>query len=215
MRLNWLTERRKLRELVPLENNPFGKISVENKDRLRQKIRKLGIFEIPTIDINNELLTFNKRYHLLCELESLEFEIDVRVPERPLSDGERKEIIISSNIHEGEWDKQILEELYTEIDLEDIGLDIGGVDDLVGQQDDALEALGFEDGQEPEYQIVPRFSEKYDAFVIISDNEIDATHVAELLGVKNAKCYKTEHIGRTHVIRAYDFLEQLNKAKKP
>jgi hypothetical protein len=61
MKLSWHTESRQIKELIPLENNPFGKIDSVKRKRLQAKIESLGLFEIPTIDANNELLTFNKR----------------------------------------------------------------------------------------------------------------------------------------------------------
>lgn len=66
--LEWKTESRCLKDLKPLERNPFGKINREKKKRLENKIKRLGVFEIPTIDLNNDLLTFNKRYHILLAL---------------------------------------------------------------------------------------------------------------------------------------------------
>lgn len=123
-KLTWYTEKRRLKDLIPLEKNPFGKITEEKKTRLKNKLDTLGVFEIPTIDTNNELITFNKRYHCLLILWDENAEIDCRIPSRQLNENERKEIIVSSNIHEGEWDIEILEVDYTNIDLVEIGLDI-------------------------------------------------------------------------------------------
>lgn len=121
--LTWRTEQRKIKELVPLERNPFGKINREKKKRLENKITRLGVFEIPTIDLNNDLLTFNKRAHILVALGRGEETIDVRVPERPLTEDERKEIILASNVHEGEWDELILKEDFSDIDLGEVGVE--------------------------------------------------------------------------------------------
>jgi hypothetical protein len=126
--LTWITEQRKIKELVPLERNPFGKINREKKKRLENKITRLGVFEIPTIDLNNDLLTFNKRAHILVALGRGEETIDVRVPERPLTEDERKEIILASNVHEGEWDELILKEDFSDIDLGEVGVDLSALD---------------------------------------------------------------------------------------
>ncbi len=128
MDLNWHTEQRLIKELIPLERNPFGKINREKKKRLENKINRLGVFEIPTIDLNNELLTFNKRAHILMALGRGEETIDVRVPGRELTKDERREVILASNIHEGEWDGLILEEDYSDINLDEMGLDLEGID---------------------------------------------------------------------------------------
>jgi len=126
--LVWKTEQRKIKELVPLERNPFGKINREKRKRLENKIKRLGVFEIPTIDLNNDLLTFNKRAHILMALGRGEEMIDVRVPIRQLTSDERKEVILASNVHEGEWDGVILNEDFSDLNLEEIGLDLEGLD---------------------------------------------------------------------------------------
>jgi DNA modification methylase len=126
--LDWKTEQRRIKELVPLERNPFGKINREKRKRLENKITRLGVFEIPTIDLNNDLLTFNKRAHILMALGRGEEIIDVRVPTRALTSDERREVILASNVHEGEWDGLVLEEDFSDINLEEMGVDLRGLD---------------------------------------------------------------------------------------
>lgn len=75
--LVWHTEQRTVGELIPLERNPFGRIRRAAKKRLESKIKRLGVFEIPTIDRNNDLLTFNKRRHILVALGRDQETIDV------------------------------------------------------------------------------------------------------------------------------------------
>lgn len=193
--LKWAVEVWKMSDLKPLENNPFGKISVENKRRLREKLSRLGVFEVAAIDTNGDLLTFNKRYHLLKEMGVTELE--VKVPSRKLEESERKEIIISSNVHEGEWDRQILEELFTDIDLSSLGLDLPELD-LPGETVKA---------EKPEYEIVPKFSEKHSALVIVVDNEIDLNHLQQILELGTEESYKSQATGQTYVLTAKRFLE--------
>ena len=198
--LTWHTETRQIKELIPLENNPFGKIDSVKRKRLQEKIESLGLFEIPTIDANNELLTFNKRYHILMSLGRGDESLDVRVPDRLLTEKERKEVIINSNIHEGKWDKAILDDLFADIDLEAIGIEMSSLElpkDLVPE----------DDKPEPLYPITQKFSEKYDAIVIISDNEIDTNYLHEILSLGQEKDYKSSNIGKTSVIKATKFLE--------
>lgn len=205
--LQWRTESRKISELKPLEQNPFHKISARNKARLEEKIRRLGVFEIPTIDLDNSLLTFNKRYHILMSLGRGDEPIDVRVPNRTLTEKERKEVILASNVHEGEWDKLILEELFADIDLDAIGIELNA---LEVDEDDIDKALG-EPEEEPEFNVVPTFSEKYDAVVIVCRNEIDFNNLAELIGLETAQCYKSKNVGRTLVTRSEQVIERWRK----
>lgn len=198
--LEWHTEKRVLKQLIPLEKNPFGKIDSLKKQQLKRKLETLGIFEIPTVDLNNELLTFNKRYHILMTLGKAEEEIDVRVPNRQLTDEERKGVIISSNVHEGQWDKEILDEVFADIDLEGLGLNMSDFEL-------PKELIDKEDQEEPAYPVIPQYSEKYDAIVIVSDNEIDTNFIKEVLELGQGKCYKSSHVGQTFVVKAKDFIK--------
>jgi DNA modification methylase len=127
-KLEWRTEQRLIGDLIPLDRNPFGKINREKKKRLENKMNRLGVFEIPTIDVNGDLLTFNKRRHILVALGREGEIIDVRVPNRPLTREERQEVILASNVHEGSWDKAILEEDFSNLDLKELGIDIEDLD---------------------------------------------------------------------------------------
>ena len=201
--LVWSTEKRLIKELIPLEKNPFGKVKKDGRKRLQEKIKKLGIFEIPTIDFENTLLTFNKRHYALMTLGRGEEEIDVRIPNRLLTDIERKEIILASNVHEGEWEKDILLADYADIDNDFMGMD----DDFF-----KVDIPETEDETEAEFPIVQKFSEKYDAVVIIVDNEIDRNCLFTMLGLNTEKCYKTQRTGVSQVISFKQFLDYTNKA---
>ena len=41
--INWRPETRRLDQLTPLDNNPFGKITQEKRRRLEGKLRELGV----------------------------------------------------------------------------------------------------------------------------------------------------------------------------
>lgn len=134
-KLEWNVITVKLSDLKPLEKNPFGKIGNLERNRLRKKLEKLGSFDIPTIDTDKILLTFNKRHHILMEIWGPDEKIHAMFPSRELTEEERKEIILSSNIHEGEWIMDILDEDFFDVDFEDIGLDMNfDVDDIVAEE---------------------------------------------------------------------------------
>lgn len=218
--LEWRTEQRQVKDLIPLEKNPFGKISEEKKQRLEDKLRRLGVYQIPTIDLNNELLTFNKRRHILMAIGRGEEIIDVRVPNRALTAKERQEVILSDNVHEGEWDRQILEDMFSDIDLDEIGIDLNSIElpeELLqveaGPPGGGDEIQNVSEEKAAKYPIVARFSEKYDAFVIVCDNEIDANYLREMLKVETMKCYKSTSVGRTHVLQAHKVIEILRNRK--
>lgn len=199
--ITWLPAKRRLDQLTPLENNPFGKITQEKRRRLETKLLELGVFEAATLDTADVLLTFNKRHNLLLGLYGGAYEVNVLVPDRELPADVRQKIILASNISEGEWIDEILREQYADV-LDDVGLQLAAMDELVGEAGAAGKPA------EPEYPIVAEFSEKYSAFVIVCRNEIDENNVRELLGVDKRQSYKSQEVGQTHVIDAKAFAER-------
>ncbi|MCC2546420.1 hypothetical protein LJY25_08185 [Hymenobacter sp. BT175] len=197
----WHAERRRLADLVPLENNPFGRITTENRRRLEIKLQELGVFEAATVDTDNILLTFNKRHNLLMGLGRAEEEFEVMVPNRPLTEDERKKIILASNINEGQWIEDLLRSDYADV-LADVGLELPALEQLM--KDAGIDAQE----QKPEYPIVAEFSEKYSSFIIVCRNDIDANNVAQILGIEQMQSYKSGEVGKTHVIEARAFAEK-------
>ena len=199
--ITWLPATRRLDQLTPLENNPFGKITQEKRRRLEAKLRELGVFEAATLDTAGVLLTFNKRHNLLLGMYGPAHVVNVLVPDRELPADVRKKIILASNISEGEWIDELLRGEYADV-LDDVGLLLATMDE---QAADAGAA-----GKEapPEYPIVAEFSEKYSAYIIVCRNEIDENNVRELLGVDKRQSYKSQEVGQTHVIEAKAFAER-------
>ncbi len=197
----WRPATRRLDQLTPLENNPFGKITQEKRRRLEAKLRELGVFEAATLDTADVLLTFNKRHNLLLGMYGPNYEVNVLVPDRELPADVRKKIILASNISEGEWIEDLLRGEYADV-LDDVGLLLAAMDEQVADAGAAGKQAA------PEYPIVAEFSEKYDAFIIVCRNEIDANNVRELLGVDKRQSYKSQEVGQTHVIDAKAFAER-------
>jgi|GEM_PF-1383716 len=199
--ITWLPATRRLDQLTPLENNPFGKITQEKRRRLETKLRELGVFEAATVDTDGVLLTFNKRHNLLLGMYGPAYEVNVLIAAEPLPAAVRQKIILASNVNEGEWIDEILRQDYADV-LDEMGVQLSEMDALVA------EAGGAGKEAEPEYPIVAEFSEKYSAYIIVCRNEIDENNVRELLGVEKRQSYKSQEVGQTHVIEAKAFSER-------
>lgn len=196
--INWLPAKRRLDQLTPLENNPFGKITQEKRRRLEQKLRELGVFEAATVDTDGVLLTFNKRHNLLLGMYGPAYEVNVLIAAEPLPADVRKKIVLASNVNEGEWIDEILRQDYADV-VDEMGL-------MLAAMDAAVEEAGAAGKEaQPEYPIVAEFSEKYSSFIIVCRNDIDANNVAQLLGIEKRQSYKSQEVGLTHVIEATDF----------
>ncbi len=106
-KLEWHTEHRLIKDLVPHPNNP-RQLTEQQAEVLKKSLEKFNLVEIPAIDTNNTLLAGHQRMKLMMLLGRGDEEIDVRVPNRKLTEQERDSYNILSNKATGEWDWNIL-----------------------------------------------------------------------------------------------------------
>lgn len=121
--LQWHTEKRKVSELIPYEFNP-RKLSETRKQKLIDSLEKFNLAEIPAINTDGRIIAGHQRVKVLIILGRKDEEIDVRLPNRPLTEQEFKEYNISSNVDYGDWDLDILQDVFSDIDLMGLGLDL-------------------------------------------------------------------------------------------
>lgn len=127
-KLEWVTEKRKVNDLLPLEINP-RKISDAKLQQLIKSIEKFNLAEIPAINKDNTIIAGHQRIKSLQLIGRGEEMIDVRVPNRQLNKQELKEYNLISNTHSGEWDFEILELEFEDVKIEEIwDFDIPGFD---------------------------------------------------------------------------------------
>jgi DNA modification methylase len=142
MKIQWTTTKRKLNELVPSQNNP-RKLTEKQYDDLKKSLTKFDLAEIPAINTDNTILAGHQRLRILTELDGLDREIDVRVPNRQLTEEEAREYLIRSNKNLGEWDWEILKNDFDQSDLIDWGfeeIDFGLEPEETQGDDDVPEA---------------------------------------------------------------------------
>jgi ParB-like chromosome segregation protein Spo0J len=124
--LNWNTQKRKVNDLIPDKQNP-RQMTRTQKEQLQRSIEKFDLVEIPAIDADNKVLAGHQRLAILKLLGRGNEVIDVRVPDRKLTNEEYKEYQIRSNKTTGGWnfdalannfDMEMLMELdFSEMDL--------------------------------------------------------------------------------------------------
>lgn len=117
-KLEWLTEKRKVNDLLPLDINP-RKISEHKKQTLIKSIEKFNLAEIPAINKDNTIIAGHQRISALQLIGRGDEMIDVRVPNRQLTKKELKEYNLISNTHAGEWDFEIMEVEFADIEIEE------------------------------------------------------------------------------------------------
>lgn len=117
--MKWHTEKRKISELIPHQQNPRQMTEKQVKD-LTESLKKFDLAEIPAINTNNKILAGHQRLKILSLLGRQDEEIDVRVPDRLLTEQEETEYLLRSNKNTGEWDWDMLANFDIDF-LKDVG----------------------------------------------------------------------------------------------
>ena len=118
-KLIWHTEQRKINELIPYEGNP-RKMTKEQAEQLQKSLEKFNLAEIPAINTDNKIIAGHQRINILQELDKGNEIIDVRIPNRKLTDDEFREYNLRSNKNIGSWDFDELANFDVEL-LTDVG----------------------------------------------------------------------------------------------
>jgi hypothetical protein len=189
-KLEWSTETRQISDLCLYENNP-RRMSEKQAKELMESIIKFNIVELPVIDGNNRVIAGNMRIKALRVIGRGEEAIEVRVPNRALTERESSEYLLRSNKNTGEWDIDLLANFDEEL-LLNIGWEKQEID--FSMQDNGVEE------KKPAYPIVPMYDEKYNIVVIFAKTEIDVKYVEEVLKLGVCNSYKNTSKAMTKVI---------------
>lgn len=122
-KLTWHTETRKVSELVPNIKNPRV-MNPKQVEDLKKSLQKFNLVEIPVIDTNNKVVAGHQRLAILKLLGRENENIEVRIPNRKLSQKEYDQYLLTSNRVHGDWDWEKLAENF-DIEL----LKVSGFDD--------------------------------------------------------------------------------------
>jgi ParB-like chromosome segregation protein Spo0J len=134
-KIEWHTERRKIRDLEPYESNPRF-ISKEQLRQLKRSLEKFDYCELIAIQPNNTIIAGHMRVKAMIQLGWGSDEIEVRVPNRMLTDEEAREYLIRSNRNTGEWDWDILGNEFNPADLHDWGFTPEDLHILIDEEED-------------------------------------------------------------------------------
>jgi DNA modification methylase len=138
-KLKWHTEWRKVNSLLPYEKNPRI-ITEKQMSDLKRSLEKFNLAELPTTNIDGTIVAGHQRIKALQLLGRGEEEIEVRVPNRPLSKSEFEDYLLTSNRSGGTFDWEMLGENFDVDTLLTAGFDADDFgfifDDNLDVQDD-------------------------------------------------------------------------------
>jgi DNA modification methylase len=143
--LEWHNAQRRVRDLVPYEFNPRI-LEEAGRARLLASIMKFNLAEVPAVNLDNIVLAGHQRLRILLDLGRGEELIDVRMPNRLLTELEVKEYNVTSNVGAGVWDYQSLVDNFSDIDLGALG-DMTLLNGLEALQQSILNALPAEEAE--------------------------------------------------------------------
>lgn len=113
-KLNWKTEQRQVRDIIPKDYNP-RKRNQKGQSVLEKSLDKFNLVDTPVVNLDDTLISGHRRLEYYIERNLLEELIDVRVPNRILTKEEVDEYMLLANTHAGEWDLPKLEEHFGSI----------------------------------------------------------------------------------------------------
>ena len=120
--IEWKCEKRNIEELKPHPNNHRVFTEKGMKD-LNKSIDKIGMAQPINITPDGTVLSGHARLFALKKKGVKE--VDVYVSSRPLTEKEQKEVLIRMNANTaGEWDVDMLANIYDQNDLAEWGLDL-------------------------------------------------------------------------------------------
>jgi hypothetical protein len=126
--VQWRTERRRVRDLVPWEGNP-RRITEKQAEDLRASLDRFGVADIPVVDADGTIVGGHQRAAILMAQGKGDMEVDVRVPSRKLTDEEFQELNLRLNKNLAEWDFDMLanfsEDLLLSVGFDETELMVG------------------------------------------------------------------------------------------
>ena len=122
-KITWANETRKLGQLVPWPRNP-RQIKTDQAKRLAKSFDEFSQVETIAVGPGNEVYNGHQRLNVLLAKHGADYEVDVRVASRALTEKEREKLTVY--LHKGaagEWDWDTLANEFELGDLLDWGFD--------------------------------------------------------------------------------------------
>jgi hypothetical protein len=195
----------KISEVKVNPNNP-RLIKDEKFKKLVQSIKDFPeMLNIRPIVVNKEMIILggNMRYKACVEVGLKEIPIIVT----DLTEEQQKEFLIKDNVSGGEWDWDVLANEWNDETLSSWGIDFEFNKDI--DQLSFKDKMSLYGDHNCLYPIVPKYDEKQELFIIISENEIDANWLREKLGMQKMSSYKNSEISKSNIIHINDLKDVL------
>ena len=191
---------RDIDSLIFAEYNP-RQLTKEQHKHLKDSIQRFGLVDPIIVNKNKErqnvIIGGHQRVRIAKELKME----DVPVLELDLSYDREKELNIRLNKNMGEWDYDILANMFDIEELTEFGFD-----------DKELKIFDLKEEIEPEIEISPELFERHDYLLFYFDNEFDWQVINEIFELKTVKSTNTKmgSKGTGRVILGKELIKKIN-----
>jgi len=147
-KITWRTEMRKVNDLIPYALNPRVSSDIQDKG-MDRSFNKFGYAELIAINADGKIVAGHRRVETLKRIGKGDDTIEVRVPDRLLTEEEFRDYLLTSNKSGGSWDWAKLAADFGIDELLTAGFDGSDLSNII---DDNLEIQddGFNEAEELE-----------------------------------------------------------------
>ena len=193
--------------LIPAEYNPRRITEADRKD-IKASLQEFGFAEPIIVNRNPERMNVIVGGHQRVTIAKEELGYtEVPCVFVNLSLKKEKELNVRLNKNQGRWDFDALQQYFDKDWLKEVGFLDSELSFWVSDFQKKFESVTNKNCDLP---IIPKFSEKYDCVVIISDNVTDTAYLKTRLGVQKCQSYKNTRTGEGMVITVDQFREAVD-----
>lgn len=198
---------KKLADLKDADYNP-KKCSPKEENDIRNSIREFGLVDPLIINTyegrENVIIGGHQRKRIAMELG---YEEGPCV-ELCLDPEAEKELNVRLSKNTASIDDALLAINFSKEMLLKVGFQESKLKKALSDYEQKFNAI---DDSNCAYPLVPKFSEKYDAVIIVSKNLIDTTYLETKLGIRKSQSYKNQRTGKAMIIDVDQFKEAWEK----
>lgn len=183
-------------KLKPAEYNP-RKLEEFDRKEIKKSLEKYGFVENTIVNMHE-----GREYTIIGGHQRIEIAKNLGFTEVPCVfmdldlDGE-KELNVRLNKNGGKFDNDLLRKYFDKEFLLNSGFKEKELDFFLSKFEEKFNSYSNKNCEMP---IVPKFSEEYDAVIIISRNSIDSIYLKTLFNIEREKCYKCSRVGEAMII---------------
>ena len=193
-------------ELIPAEYNP-RRMSEEDRQTIKASLRKFGFVDPVIVNRNEKIFNIIVGGHQRVTVAKDELGLEeVPCVFVDLDYEHERELNVRLNKNQGRWDIDKLQQYFDAEWLKGVGFKDNELTFFQSEFEKKFNSITNANCDMP---IVPKFSEKYDAVIIVSKNTIDTTFLETALKIGKEQSYKNTRTGKAMVIDVEHFKRAL------